>query len=352
MIFDLAVMVYPDRLVLQIISDQLMAFPKTSRDRTCDAGATEIGTRSFAMASRSAVAVSASPYLSEIRKFTMLSLDEERALASRWRERQDIDAAHRLVTSHLGLVAKIARGYAGYGLPAADLVSEGNVGLMQAVRRFDPDRNVRLSTYCVWWIRAAIQDYILHSWSLVKMGTTTAQKRLFFNLRRLKSQMRAYDDGDLASEQVTSIAKTLDVPEREVISMNRRLAGSDRSLNDPLRVDDEGQWQDLLADETESHENAIADREELAGRKALLSGALTTLNERERHIIVERRLRDHPTGFQELSDKYGISHQRVRQIEVRALEKLRKTVTKSVAPPSMPHISPARASPQERLSPA
>jgi RNA polymerase sigma-32 factor len=280
----------------------------------------------------------------------MLSPEEERALAFRWRDRQDIDAAHRLVTSHLGLVVKIARGYAGYGLPAADLVSEGNVGLMLAVRRFDPDRNVRLSTYCVWWIRAAIQDYVLHSWSLVKMGTTTAQKKLFFNLRRLKSQMRAYDDGDLDFEQVTRIAKTLDVPERDVISMNRRLAGSDHSLNDPLRADDEGQWQDLLADQTESHENTIADREELTGRKALLSGALTILNERERHIILERRLKDNPMAFEELSRKYGISHQRVRQIEVRALEKLRKSVSGRSTPPPMPHGSPARTSPQAQLS--
>ncbi len=302
------------------------------------------------MVSRSAVAASASPYLSEIRKFTMLSPDEERALATRWHDRQDIDAAHRLVTSHLGLVVKIARGYAGYGLHAADLVSEGNVGLMQAVRRFDPDRNVRLSTYCVWWIRAAIQDYILHSWSLVKIGTTTAQKRLFFNLRRLKSQMRAYNDGDLEAEQVTRIAQTLDVSERDVISMNRRLAGSDHSLNDPLRSDDEGQWQDLLADETESFENTIADREELTGRKALLSDALTILSERERHIIVERRLRDNPTGFEELSHKYGISAQRVRQIEVRALEKLRKSVSKRTVPPSMPPDSPSNTSPPAQSS--
>jgi RNA polymerase sigma-32 factor len=321
-----------------------MAAPKTSKDRACDYTATEISTWSFAMASRSAVAIEPSPYLSDIRKFRFLSPDEERALASRWRERQDIDAAHRLVTSHLGLVVKLAKGYAGYGLPVADLVSEGNVGLMLAVRRFDPDRGVRLSTFAMWWIRAAIQDYILHSWSLVKMGTTTAQKKLFFNLRRLKGQMRAFDDGDLKSEQVTSIARTLDVPEREVISMNRRLAGSDYSLNDPLRSDGEGEWQDLLADETESHENTIADREEMTGRKALLSGALTILNERERHIIVERRLRDNPTAFEELSRKYGISHQRVRQIEVRALEKLRKTVSKHTVPPSMPHGSLASTS--------
>jgi RNA polymerase sigma-32 factor len=294
------------------------------------------------MASRSAVAIEPSPYLSEIRGFRFLSLDEERTLASRWRDRQDIDAAHRLVTSHLGLVVKIAKGYAGYGLPAADLVSEGNIGLMLAVRRFDPSRDVRLSTYAMWWIRAAIQDYILRSWSLVRMGTTGAQKKLFFNLRRLKSQMQAFDDGDLGSDQVTRIARTLDVPEQEVINMNRRLAGSDHSLNNPLRADSEGQWQDLLADETESHENTIAEREELAERKALLSGALTILNERERRIIVERRLRENPVPFEALSREYGISHQRVRQIEVRALEKLRKIVSKCAVTPPMSRGSLAR----------
>jgi RNA polymerase sigma-32 factor len=297
------------------------------------------------MASRSAVANDRSPYLSDIRKFGLLSPEEERALASRWRDRQDIDAAHRLVTSHLGLVVKIARGYAGYGLPVVDLVSEGNVGLMQAVRRFDPDRNVRLSTYSMWWIRAAIQDHILHSWSLVKMGTTSAQKKLFFNLRRLKGQLQAFDDGDLKSEHVRSIAHRLDVPEQEVISMNRRLAGSDHSLNHPLRSDGEGQWLDSLADETESHENTIAEREELTERKALLSGALTILNERERHIIVERRLKDPPTALEELSREYGISHQRVYQIEVHALEKLRKAMTKPAVQLSARRDSRARTPP-------
>jgi RNA polymerase sigma-32 factor len=286
------------------------------------------------MASRSVVANDPSPYLSNIRKFGFLSPDQERALASRWRDRQDIDAAHRLVTSHLGLVVKIARGYAGYGLPVVDLVGEGNVGLLQAVKRFDPDRNVRLSTYSIWWIRAAIQDHILHSWSLVKMGTTSAQKKLFFNLRRLKGQLQAFDDGDLKSEHVRSIAHRLDVPEQEVVSMNRRLAGSDHSLNHPLRSDGEGQWLDALADETESHEDTIADREELTGRKALLSGALTILTERERRIIVERRLKEPPTALEELSRQYGISHQRVYQIEVRALEKLRKAMIRpAIRPP-------------------
>jgi RNA polymerase sigma-32 factor len=281
----------------------------------------------------SSAAISLSPYLSDIRRFRLLSPDEEQALATSWRDRQDINAAHRLVTSHLSLVVKIAKGYTGYGLPVADLISEGNVGLMLAVRRFDPARGVRLSTYAMWWIRAAIQDYILHNWSLVKIGTTTAQKRLFFNLRRLKGQMRAFDDGDLESEQVTRIARTLDVPEREVISMNRRLAGSDQSLNNPMSFDDEGEWQDMLADGAESHESTIADREELTGREVMLSGALTILNDREREIIVERRLRDNPIAFEELSRKYSISHQRVRQIELRALEKLRKTVNGRAAPP-------------------
>jgi RNA polymerase sigma-32 factor len=305
------------------------------------------------MASRSVAAVSPSPYLAEIRKFAFLSAEDERALARGWRDRRDIAAADRLVTSHLGLVVKIAKGYTGYGLPVVDLVSEGNVGLMLAVRRYDPDRGVRLSTYSMWWIKAAIQDYILHSWSLVKIGTTAAQKKLFFNLRRLKGQLRAFDDGDLKAEQVSEIARTLDVPEEEVISMNRRLAGSDHSLNDPLRADGEGEWQDLLADETESHENTIADREEMTKRRALLSGAMTVLNERERHIIVERRLRDNPTAFEELSRQYGISHQRVRQIELRALEKLQKAVKKRGAPPPMPRGSLATASPRSSsLSPA
>ena len=232
-------------------------------------------------------------------------------------------------------MVKIAKGYAGYGLPVADLVSEGNVGLMLAVRQFDPDRGVRLSTYSMWWIRAAIQDYILHSWSLVKIGTTAAQKKLFFNLRRLKGQLKAFDEGDLKAEQVTEIARTLDVPEQEVINMNGRLAGADHSLNSPLRADSEGEWQDLLADETESHENAIANREELTGRKALLSKALTVLTERERNIIVERRLKDDPTAFEDLSRKYGISHQRVRQIELHALQKLRKAMKPRIAPSAM-----------------
>ena len=234
-------------------------------------------------------------YLQDIRKFPMLTPEEELALSHRWRDAEDTEAAHRLVTSHLRLVAKIAMGYRGYGLPLGELISEGNVGMMQAVKRFDPDRGFRLATYAMWWIRAAIQEYILHNWSLVKMGTTAAQKKLFFNLRRLKGQMQAIDEGDLQPEQVSEIARLLDVPEQDVVSMNRRLAAPDHSLNAPVRSDSEGEWQDWLVDETESQETAIAEREELSGRQSLLAKALTALNDRERHILIERRLRDNPT---------------------------------------------------------
>ena len=270
-------------------------------------------------------------YLQEIRKFPMLTPDEELALSHRWRDQQDMEAAHKLVTSHLRLVAKIAMGYRGYGLPVGELISEGNVGMMQAVKRFDPDRGFRLATYAMWWIRAAIQEYILHSWSLVKMGTTAAQKKLFFNLRRLKGQMQAIDDGDLQPEQVTKIATTLGVPEQDVVSMNRRLAAPDHSLNAPVRADSEGEWQDWLVDEEESQETALAEREEMSGRKTLLSSALKSLNERERHILIERRLKDNPTTLEDLSQQYGISRERVRQIEVRAFEKLQKAMKTQVA---------------------
>jgi len=272
-----------------------------------------------------------SRYLQDIRKFPMLTPDEELSLARRWRDNQDMEAAHKLVTSHLRLVAKIAMGYRGYGLPVGELISEGNVGMMQAVKRFDPDRGFRLATYAMWWIRAAIQEYILHSWSLVKMGTTAAQKKLFFNLRRLKGQMQAIEDGDLKPEQVAKIARVLDVPEQDVVSMNRRLAAPDHSLNAPVRSDSEGEWQDWLVDETESQETAIGDREELSGRKAVLSSALQTLNDRERHILIERRLKDNPTTLEELSQQYGISRERVRQIEVRAFEKLQKAMKMQIA---------------------
>ncbi len=272
-----------------------------------------------------------SRYLQEIRKFPMLAPDEELSLSRRWRDSEDTQAAHKLVTSHLRLVAKIAMGYRGYGLPIGELISEGNVGMMQAVKRFDPDRGFRLATYAMWWIRAAIQEYILHSWSLVKMGTTAAQKKLFFNLRRLKGQMQAIEDGDLKPEQVGKIAKALDVPEQDVISMNRRLAAPDHSLNAPVRADSEGEWQDWLVDEGESQEQVLAQHEELTGRRALLGGALRTLNDRERHILIERRLKDNPTTLEELSQQYNISRERVRQIEVRAFEKLQKSMKTQVA---------------------
>ena len=271
-----------------------------------------------------------SRYLQEIRKFPMLSAEEELDLAKRWRDEGDERAAHKLVTSHLRLVAKIAMGYRGYGLPVGELISEGNVGMMQAVKRFDPDRGFRLATYAMWWIRAAIQEYILHSWSLVKMGTTAAQKKLFFNLRRLKGQMAALEEGDLQPEQVAKIAKTLAVPEQDVVSMNRRLASPDHSLNAPVRADSEGEWQDWLVDEQETQESELADREDIGNRRMLLGEALKTLNERERHILIERRLKDEPTTREELSQQYNISRERVRQIEVRAFEKLQKSMKTQV----------------------
>jgi RNA polymerase sigma-32 factor len=271
-----------------------------------------------------------SRYLQEIRKFPMLTAEEELSLSKSWRDNNDVEAAHKLVTSHLRLVAKIAMGYRGYGLPVGELVSEGNVGMMQAVKRFDPDRGFRLATYAMWWIRAAIQEYILHSWSLVKMGTTAAQKKLFFNLRRLKGQMQAIDDGDLRPDQVAHISRILAVPEQDVVNMNRRLSAPDHSLNAPVRMDSEGEWQDWLVDETESQEDSMADREELTDRKALLANALKTLNERERHILIERRLKDEATTLEDLSQQYRISRERVRQIEVRAFEKLQKSMKTQV----------------------
>ncbi len=272
-----------------------------------------------------------SRYLQEIRKFPMLTAEEELSLAKSWRDNNDTDAAHKLVTSHLRLVAKIAMGYRGYGLPVGELVSEGNVGMMQAVKRFDPERGFRLATYAMWWIRAAIQEYILHSWSLVKMGTTAAQKKLFFNLRRLKGQMQAIEDGDLRPDQVAHISKILAVPEQDVVNMNRRLSAPDHSLNAPVRMDSEGEWQDWLVDESESQEDSMADHEEMTDRKALLATALKTLNERERHILIERRLKDEATTLEDLSQQYRISRERVRQIEVRAFEKLQKSMKTQIA---------------------
>jgi RNA polymerase sigma-32 factor len=267
-----------------------------------------------------------SRYLRDINTFPMLSAEEEFALACRWRDHQDASAAHRLVTSHLRLVAKIAIGYRGYGLPLGDLIGEGNVGMMQAVKRFDPDRGFRLATYAIWWIRAAIQEYVLHSWSLVKMGTTGAQKKLFFNLRRLKGQMRALGDGDMRPDQVNRIAQVLDVPDRDVIDMSRRMAASDHSLNVPIYADGDGEWQDLLQDAAESQETTIAEQEELSGRKALLADAWKALNDRQRHILTERRMKEEPATLEELAAHYGISRERVRQIEVQALETLGRTM--------------------------
>ncbi len=265
-------------------------------------------------------------YLQEIRKFPMLQPEEEYMLAKRWREHGDPDAAQRLVTSHLRLVAKIAMGYRGYGLPLSELISEGNVGMMQAVKRFDPERGFRLATYAMWWIRASIQEYILHSWSLVKMGTTAAQKKLFFNLRKLKGQLQAIEEGDLSPENVKKIATELGVPEADVISMNRRLAAPDHSLNAPLRNDGEGEWQDWLVDDVQDQEASLGERQELGLRRDLLRGAMLHLTPRERDILAERRLREAPTTLEDLSQKYGISRERVRQIEVRAFEKLQKAI--------------------------
>ena len=268
-----------------------------------------------------------SRYLTEIRKFPMLAKDEEFMLAKAWKEHQDPEAAHRLVTSHLRLVAKIAMGYRGYGLPIGEVISEGNVGLMQAVKKFDPDKGFRLATYAMWWIRASIQEYILRSWSLVKMGTTAAQKKLFFNLRKVKSEISALEEGDLHHEHVSQIATKLGVLEEEVISMNRRLSGGDASLNAPMRADGESEWQDWLADDTAvSQETQVAEEEEKSIRMGLLEEAMAELTDRERHILTERRLKDDPTTLEELASQYGVSRERVRQIEVRAFEKLQKAM--------------------------
>jgi RNA polymerase sigma-32 factor len=265
-------------------------------------------------------------YLQEIRKFPMLGQEEEYMLARRWHDHGDTDAAHRLVTSHLRLVAKIAMGYRGYGLPLGELISEGNVGMMQAVKRFDPEKGFRLATYAMWWIRASIQEYVLRSWSLVKMGTTAAQKKLFFNLRRIKGQIEAIEEGDLHPENVAEIARRLGVTEEEVISMNRRLTAPDSSLNAPLREESESEWQDMLVDEEMDQEERLAERDEMTLRQQLLMDAMEVLNDREKHILTERRLKDDPTTLEELSQEYGISRERVRQIEVRAFEKLQKAM--------------------------
>ncbi len=266
-------------------------------------------------------------YLAEIKKFPILAPEEEYMLAKRFQQHGDPEAAARLVTSHLRLVAKIAMGYRGYGLPVSELISEGNIGLMQGVKKFEPDRGFRLATYAMWWIRASIQEFILRSWSLVKIGTTAAQKKLFFNLRRMKNQIEAFEDGDLRPEDVTKIATDLGVSEDEVISMNRRMAmGGDTSLNVPMHEDGEGQWQDWLADDEPLQDERIADIEEQKVRHGMLLEAMNALNDREKHILVERRLAEEPKTLEELSQMYGVSRERVRQIEVRAFDKLQKAM--------------------------
>ncbi|MCW0181785.1 RNA polymerase sigma factor RpoH [Zavarzinia sp.] len=286
---------------------------------------------------------SLSRYLSEIRKFPMLEPGEEFMLAKAWREHGDSEAAHRLVTSHLRLVAKIAMGYRGYGLPVSELISEGNVGMMQAVKRFEPDKGFRLATYAMWWIRAAIQEYILRSWSLVKIGTTAAQKKLFFNLRRMKGKLAALEEGDLRPEHVTQIAHNLAVTEAEVVSMNRRLAAPDHSLNAPLRIDGEGEWQDWLVDETPNQEVRLAEREEMDIRRGLLNDAMGGLTDRERDILQRRRLVEDPVTLEDLSQEYGISRERVRQIEVRAFEKLQKAMRNAALGQARPALIGATA---------
>ncbi len=278
-----------------------------------------------------------SRYLSEIRKFPMLEPSEEYMLAKAWADHQDKEAAHRLVTSHLRLAAKIAMGYRGYGLPTAEVVSEANVGLMQAVKRFDPEKGFRLATYAMWWIRASIQEYILRSWSLVKMGTTAAQKKLFFNLRKAKTKIGALEEGDLRPEHVQKIAHDLGVTEDEVISMNRRLSGGDASLNAPLKTDGDGsaEWQDWLADDDADQAEAYAERDELDSRRSLLMDAMESLNERERHILTERKLKDEPVTLEQLSEVYDVSRERIRQIEVRAFEKLQKRMRELAAEKGM-----------------
>ena len=269
-----------------------------------------------------------SKYLARIRSFPILEKDQEYMLAKAWSEREDVEAAHQLVTSHLRLVAKIAMGYRGYGLPLSDLISEGNIGMMHAVKKFDPERGFRLATYAMWWIKASIQEYILRSWSLVKIGTTAAQKKLFFNLRRLKGKIDAIDGGDLRPEQVTHIAETLDVDESEVISMNQRMSGGDKSLNTPMAsdIDGGGEWQDWIEDNRENQEVAFADREEFEAQYSVMRDAIESLNPREQRIIQARRLTEPPLTLEDLSEEFEVSRERIRQIEVRAFEKLAEAV--------------------------
>ena len=277
-----------------------------------------------------------SRYLTEIRKFPMLPKEEEFMLAKRWQEHEDAEAAEKMVTSHLRLVAKIAMGYRGYGLPIAEVISEGNVGLMQSVKKFDPDKGFRLATYAMWWIRASIQEYILRSWSLVKLGTTAAQKKLFFNLRRIKGEINAIEQGDLRPEQVTEIATRLNVTEKEVISMNGRMSGSDASLNVPMGQDGAMEWMDWLADEEPNQAAEFAQKQEYDARMDLLTNAMGELNEREQHILTERRLNDEPKTLEELSTVYDVSRERIRQIEVRAFEKLQKAMKRMAKEQGLP----------------
>ena len=265
-------------------------------------------------------------YLSQIKKFPMLDAEEEYMLAKNWRENGNLQAAHKLVTSHLRLVAKIAMGYRGYGLPVNELISEGNIGLMQAVKKFDPDKGFRLATYAMWWIKASIQEYVLRSWSLVKMGTTTAQKKLFFNLKKLKNQIAPGQEGDLKDEQVKEISKRLDVDREEVVNMNRRMMGQEKSLNDPIKSGENEEWQDWLVDESLDQELMVSQKQEYDDKKELLESSMKMLNQREKEIITARRLVDNPTTLEELSKKYKISRERIRQIETKAFEKLQKSM--------------------------
>ena len=269
---------------------------------------------------------SLSIYLAQIKKFPMLDAEEEYMLAKNWRENGNLQSAHKLVTSHLRLVAKIAMGYRGYGLPVNELISEGNIGLMQAVKKFDPDKGFRLATYAMWWIKAAIQEYVLRSWSLVKMGTTSAQKKLFFNLKKIKSQIAPGQDGDLRDDQVNEISKRLDVDSNEVINMNRRMMGQEKSLNDPIKNGEMDEWQDWLVDDSLDQELVISQRQEYNDKKELLDNAMKILNEREKEIIISRRLSENPTTLEDLSKKYKISRERIRQIETKAFEKLQKSM--------------------------
>jgi len=268
-------------------------------------------------------------YLAQIKKFPMLDAEEEYMLAKNWKENGNLQSAHKLVTSHLRLVAKIAMGYRGYGLPVNELISEGNIGLMQAVKKFDPDKGFRLATYAMWWIKASIQEYVLRSWSLVKMGTTTAQKKLFFNLKKLKNQIAPGQEGDLKNEQVEEISKRLDVDSEEVINMNRRMMGQEKSLNDPIKSGETDEWQDWLVDDSLDQELIVSQKQEYEDKKELLADAMKILNEREKEIIIARRLSENPKTLEELSKKYKISRERIRQIETKAFEKLQKSMINS-----------------------